>query len=49
MNNKLYLFITLFGIIILFSNLPPLRYLLDYIIDEKHITGTVIIMANFQL
>jgi hypothetical protein len=36
MKNKYYLLMTLLGLIILISNSPPLRYLLDYIIDDKH-------------
>ena len=36
MKAKMVLPTLIIGFIILISNLPPLRYLLDYIIDEKH-------------
>jgi hypothetical protein len=36
LKNKNLTGLLILGFIILISNLPPLRYLLDYIIDEKH-------------
>lgn len=36
MKVKIIMPLLFFGIIILVSNLPPIRYFLDYIIDEKH-------------
>jgi hypothetical protein len=36
MKTRFIVTLSILGFIILISNLPPLRYLLDYIIDEKH-------------